>query len=79
MRKILFAFLSVLLFNSCSKTRVNCDFQGGVILSKYNPFPNDKVTYDIQFKGEIYCHVTPYDIDAFYNVGDTINKPCLEN
>ena len=84
MKNIIYIAVALLIF-SCSneehRKRINCEFKGGVILHKYN-FKEAKIgdeCYSIQYKGEVYPYVSVYDIDSDYEVGDTINKPCLNN
>lgn len=75
----LLLMLFVLFTYSCNngegKTEINCDFQGGIVIEKQE-YSEQYYFLTIKYKGEIH-KVLPYNIDRHYNVGDTINKPCL--
>jgi len=76
MKKLL--ILSI-LFISCKQEEnredINCKYQGGIVYDKRDA--GGYLYYDIKYKGKIVNYVDVYQIDFNYNVGDTINKPCL--
>lgn len=53
---------------------INCKYQGAIIYSKFD-YLN---CYTLKYKGEILEYVHYYAIDGWYQVGDTINKPCIK-
>ncbi len=70
----------LLTLASCSqetKKEINCLYQGGIIIEKHD-FSNidGSMFYYIKTKSEIIV-TEVYQADKGYNVGDTINKPCL--
>lgn len=71
--------LLLLSLGSCSehgtKELINCNYPGGVILEKTDICGT---VYHVQYQGKVYEYVHVYDIDSTYNIGDTINKPCLQ-
>jgi hypothetical protein len=78
MKRIIFILL---VLTSCGKSEnredINCKYQGGIIYQVY-PWETVGVCYDILYKGEILTYVNGFEIHKGYNVGDTINKPCLK-
>jgi len=76
--RALFILLALVLF-SCSDERheINCEFQGGIIIGVHGNEHATDPMFDIKYRGEIIYYVRAYQIDAEYNVGDTINRPCI--
>ena len=80
MKKLLLV-LSIIIV-SCDAARqpeeLNCDYKGGVILSRISFGKFGGVFYSIKYNGEIISPVKAFDIDTNYQTGDTINKPCIK-
>jgi len=55
---------------------INCKYQGGIIFEKRISTYDGTCYYSIKYEGDI-IHRYAYEIDSDYEVGDTINKPCL--
>lgn len=74
MKKTLIILILALIFTACgdNKHEISCEFRGGVILGTYGEY-----TYDIKYDNEIIYYVKGYQIDAGYQVGDTIDRPCI--
>lgn len=56
---------------------VNCDYKGGIILDRHDFGEFGGVFIKIKFEGEVIDKIQLFDIDKEYQVGDTINKPCI--
>lgn len=73
--------LVALVLGSCdlgldSYKDINCEYQGGVIFDKKRSTYDGTCYYSIKYDGDVIdCYA--YEIDSDYEVGDTINKPCL--
>lgn len=59
-----------------SPEEINCKYQGGLILDKFINLKGEAI-YDVKHAGKVYRSVLVYQIDNGYEVGDTINRPCV--
>lgn len=78
MKKIIFVLLLCTSCYSEKRQDINCKYQGAIIYEIVDWKTIDGTyAYHIKYKGEIINYVNVYDIDTTYHIGDTINKPCL--